>query len=327
MPPSPGRAPFGTTPDGTLVERITIGSDQLTVSVLTWGAILNGVWLTGLDRNLTLASESLADYLPKMRHHGSLVAPVANRLTGGVAKIGGVPHEFDRNQAGKHTLHSGPTAAHLTGWEVESAAPNRVVLGIALEDGRGGFPGNRRVTAEFVVKGAGLRLTVSATTDALTLFNATNHSYWNLDGTETFAGHHLKVAAQSYLPTDADFCPTGEIRDVAGTEMDFRREREIHPGQPAMDNNFCLSMGQTHLRDVLWLTGTSGLSMTVATTEPGIQVYDGRNAQRPGRSLYEGLAIEAQSWPDAPNQAGFPSIELSPGETRVQVTEWRFSQG
>jgi aldose 1-epimerase len=77
---------------------------------------------------------------------------------------------------------------------------------------------------------------------------------------------------------------------------------------------------------VLWLTGTSGLTMTIATTEPGIQVYDGRAAMRPGHGPYEGLAIEAQNWPDAPNHPGFPSIELKPGETYRQVTEWRFTK-
>jgi aldose 1-epimerase len=252
---------------------------------------------------------------------------VVNRLTGGVAKIGGVEFAFEKNQAGRHTLHSGPTGAHLGPWEVAEVAADRVVLTVALADGRGGFPGNRLVRAEFAVTGRALRLTVTATTDKPTLFNAANHSYWNLDGTPTFAGHTLRIAAFAMLPTDADFCPTGEIRPVEGTEFDFRREREVSPGNPAMDNNFCLSMGQAPLRDVLWLTGASGVAMTVATTEAGVQVYDARNAQRPGRETYEGLAIEAQNWPDAPNRSGFPSIELRPGEARTQVTEWRFERG
>jgi aldose 1-epimerase len=322
-----GVSDFGNTPEGIPVQRITIGSGALTVSVLTWGAILNGVWLTGVERNLTLASEDLADYLPKMRHHGALVAPVVNRLTGGIARIGGAAFAFERNQAGKHTLHSGPAAAHLQNWTVKEVAPDRLVLAITLPDGLGGFPGNRQVRAEFAARGAALRLTVSATSDKLTLFNAANHSYWNLDGTPTFAGHALRIAAFAMLPTDADFCPTGEIRPVEGTAFDFRRERVVTPGSPALDNNFCLSMGQAPLRDVLWLTGTTGMAMTVATTEAGIQVYDARNAMRPGHGAYEGLAIEAQNWPDAPNRPGFPSIELQPGETRVQITEWKFERG
>lgn len=326
-PPQVGVSDFGTATGGTPVHRITIGSDELRVSVLGWGAILQGVWMAGLDRNLTLGSENLADYLPQMRSMGALVAPVVNRIAGAKAVIAGVEHRFAANQADRITLHSGPEAAtHLRGWRIEEVAADRVLLAVDLPDGQGGFPGNRHVLAQFRVTGAALRMTVTATTDAPTLFNAANHSYWNLDGSTTFAGHRLKIAAESYLPTDADFVPTGDIRAVAGTPMDFRREVEVAPGTPPLDHNFCLSMGQTHLRDVLWLTGASGVALTLATTEPGVQVYDGRNARRPGREAYEGLAFEAQAWPDAPNHAGFPSILLNPGETRVQATEWRFAR-
>jgi aldose 1-epimerase len=327
MRPDLGISDFGMATGDTPVHRITIGSDELRVSVLDWGAILQGVWMTGLDRNLTLGSETLADYLPQMRSMGALIAPVVNRIAGAQAMIAGRLHRFAANQAERITLHSGPEAAtHLRRWRIEQVAPDRATLAVDLPDGQGGFPGNRRVSAEFRVTGAALRMTVTATTDAPTLFNAANHSYWNLDGSETFAGHRLKIAAESYLPTDADFVPTGEIRAVAGTPMDFRREVEVAPGQPPLDHNFCLSMGQTHLRDVLWLTGRTGVALTMATTESGMQVYDGRNARRPGHAAYEGLAFEAQSWPDAPNHPGFPSILLSPGEPRVQVTEWRFAR-
>jgi aldose 1-epimerase len=156
--------------------------------------------------------------------------------------------------------------------------------------------------------------------------NVANHSYWNLDGTADWAGHRLQVAADRYLPTTDDFTPTGEIVDVAGTAYDFRAGRRIARSEPPLDNNFCLSDGRVALRDVLWLTGEGGVAMTVATTEPGIQIYDGRNAIRPGHGAYEGLAIEAQGWPDAPNHAGFPSIALGPDETYQQVTEWRFAR-
>ena len=202
-----------------------------------------------------------------------------------------------------------------------------VRLTLDLPAGEGNFPGNRHVAAVFSVEdGNALRLNVTATTDALTLFNAANHSYWNLDGSENWAGHRLRIAADAYLPTTPDFTPTGEICDVTGTAYDFRQTRAISPGEPLFDNNFCLSSGPKALRDVLWLTGTSGLVMTIATTEAGIQVYDGRNAIRPGHAAHEGLAIEAQNWPDAPNHTGFPSIELKAGATYHQTTEWRFAK-
>jgi aldose 1-epimerase len=168
---------------------------------------------------------------------------------------------------------------------------------------------------------------VVATTDALTLFNAANHSYWNMDGSDTWVGHTLQIAADRYLPVTPDFTPTGEIADVAGSHYDLRQPRAIQPGVDTYDHNFCLSDGQQALRDVLWLRGASGVTMTLATTEAGVQIYDGRGSMRPGRGLYEGLAIEAQGWPDAPNHAGFPSIELSAGAQYHQTTEWRFGRG
>ena len=321
-----GVSNFGTTPDGVAVRRITIGSSMLSVSVLDWGAIVQGVWLNGVDHGLTLGSDVLADYFPRMQHHGALVAPVVNRLAGGAAEIDGAVFRFEKNLDGRLTLHSGKSGTQHRLWNVAEVDRDRVVLNVDLPDGLGGFPGNRMVTVEYAVTEAALRMTVTARTDAPTIFNAANHSYWNLDGSANFSGHRLRIAAESWLPTDADFAPTGEIRAIEGTPLDFRRERAVAPDDPPLDNNFCLSHGQAALRDVLWLTGASGVSMTVATTEPGIQVYDSRNASRPGHGTYEGLAIEAQNWPDAPNHPGFPSIALMPGEERRQVTEWRFAR-
>ena len=320
------RQPFGTTASGVAVEKITLSAHGLTVAVLTKGVTLQSVRLEGVAHDLTLGSESLADYEGKMRHHGSLVVPVVNRLSGARAPIGGVVHAFEANQAGKHTLHGGAAGGQHKVWSVVQAEGDHVTLALDLPDGEGGFPGNRQIRARLsIVPGPGLRMEVTAETDRATLFNAANHSYWNLDGTETWAGHSLRIAAYHYLPTTEDFIPTGEIAPVSGA-MDFRRERAISPGAPALDTNFCLSGGRQPLREVLWLTGTSGIRLTVATTESGIQVYDGRNAARPGRGFHEGIAIEAQAWPDAPNHPGFPSIDLRPGETVTQVTEWRFSR-
>lgn len=318
---------FGTTASGKKVERVTIAQDGLSAAILTKGATLQSVRLEGVAHDLTLGSDDLAQYEGKLRHHGALVCPVVNRFTGGKATIGGKPFQFETNQDGLHMLHSGAAGTQHKVWQIASADATSVTLALDLPDGEGGFPGNRRVEARFsVLPGARLRLEITATTDALTLFNAANHSYWTMDGAETWDGHTLQIAANSYLPTTDSFAPTGEIADVAGTPMDFRRGRKITRADTALDHNFCLSGGRQPIRDVLWLTGASGLKMTIATTEAGVQIYDGRNAMRPGHGIYEGLAIEPQSWPDAPNHPGFPSIELKPGETCAQVTEWRFNR-
>lgn len=322
-----GVAPFGVTADGEAVQRITLGGSGLTVSILTWGAVLQGVWLEGVARSLTLGSERLSDYEGGMRHHGSLIGPVVNRFTGAKATVGGRDLRFEANQDGRHCLHSGSAGTHLKVWRLVEATEDAVRLELDLPDGEGGFPGNRRVAATFRVEGVSLHLHVNVTTDAVTPVNFANHSYWNLDGGETWAGHRLWIAADRYLPTTADFTPTGEILPVAGGEMDFRTARKVEPGAPLFDNCFCLGDGPGPLREVLRLSGQSGIGMAVSTTEAGVQVYDGRNAYRPHHGAHEGLAIEAQGWPDAPNHAGFPSIALAPGEEYRQHTVWRFSRG
>lgn len=319
---------FGTTADGQQVTCVKLASGGLRVSVLTWGSVVQSVRLDGVAHDLTLGSDHLSDYQGRMRHHGSLIGPVANRLTGAAAAIGGQLHRFEANQDGTHSLHSGAAGTHLKLWSLAGHGPDFATLTLDLPDGEGGLPGARQVTARFSLHPpATLRLEVTVTTSALTLINFANHSYWNLDGSTDWSGHSLTVHADHWLPTDSDIIPTGQIAPVAGSEMDFRKPRQITPRQNLFDTCFCLSRQRRELTEALTLTGASGISMTMATTEPGIQVYDGRDAVRPGHGPYEGLAIEAQFWPDAPNQPEFPSIELAPGQASHQITEWRFSRG
>lgn len=317
--------PFGRTKGGVDVQRITLRAGEVTASILTLGAVVQDLRLAGVGYGLTLGSGLVADYEGGMRHHGSLIAPVVNRLTGAQAVVNGTLRHFEANQDGRNTLHSGSAGSHLAVWSLAQVAVDSAVLTLDMADGAGGFPGNRQITARFSVQApATLRLEIMATTDAPTIFNATNHSYWNLDGSESWDGHALRIAADAYLPTTGDFIPTGEIAAVAGTAFDFRTARVVTAQQPPLDTCFCLGTGQEALREVMWLQGQSGVRMAVATTEPGIQIYDGRDAVRPGHGTYEGIAVETQGWPDAPNQAGFPPITLSPGAALVQVTEWRF---
>lgn len=319
-----GVSQFGMTADGRAVQKVTLGCGDFTAAILTWGSVLQSVRLDGVAHDLTLGSDDLADYEGAMRYHGSLIGPVANRIADATARLGGRELRFEANQDGRHCLHSGAAGTHLKIWRLAEVTDTACTLTLTLPDGEGGFPGKRRVTARWVVeRPATLRLELAVTTDATTFVNFANHSYWNLDGSTTWAGHKLKIAADAILPTDADFLPTGEVLPLSGP-LDMRRGRLISPGAPAMDNCYVLGRVRETLRDVLWLEGLSGVAMTLATTEPGVQVYDGRDARRPDRKAYEGLAIEAQFWPDAPSQADFPSIELHTGETALQVSEWRF---
>ena len=309
---------FGITKAGQQVHQITLAAGDLTVNLLTWGAVIRDVRRKGIDRSLTLGSDNFADYETTMQHHGALIGPVANRISTARVRLDGMMHELERNQDGRIHLHSGAQATHLQVWKLTDQTTNSATLSLNLADGLCGLPGNRKISVTYTVTApATLTMQVHGVTDTKTLMNFANHSYWNLDGSDNYAGHQLQIAAAHYLPCTDDACPTGDIADVSDTEMDFRKGKTIAPHDPPFDNNFCLSTGQTALRDVLELTGQSGLCMRMATTEPGLQIYD-------GRPTYAGLAIEAQGWPDAPNNHGFPSIIVTPETPYSQTTRWTF---
>jgi aldose 1-epimerase len=317
--------PFGTLQTGHDVDRITLVGHGLQVAILTLGAALQSVRLNGVAHDLTLGSDGLADYEGALRFHGTIVGPVANRLAGAQVSIDGQTHVLAANEPSGNLLHSGAAGTHAQVWQVATISETAVTLTLSLQDD--GFPGRRDLRVSYAIAAPGtLQMTITGTTTAPTVLNLAQHSYWNLDGTPTWAGHRLQIAADAYLPTDEANIPTGEIRPVAGTPLDFRTARQIVPDHPFIDHNFCLSHAPAPLRDVVWLTGQSGLRLTFATTEPGVQVFNGPQGIRPGAGAYGGIAIEAQGWPDAPHQPGFPSIALAQGQTYHQITQWRFDR-
>ncbi|MFZ1338724.1 MAG: aldose epimerase family protein [Paracoccaceae bacterium] len=325
-PKSPGLSRLGLTANGQPVERIVLADGRLAVSVLTFGAALQGLWLDAVPHSLTLGSDRLADYEAASSYFGALVGPVANRIAGANATIVGRPCRFDANE-GANTLHSGASGLHRRLWRVEDRSDTAVTFALDLADGLGGFPGNRRLSARFSLPGsATLRMELSGTTDAPTPINIANHSYWNLDGTATWAGHSLQIKADRWLPVDTDQIPTGRIAPATGA-LDFRRPRPLGPDAPALDHNFCLATDRRALAEAATLTGASGARLRLMTTEPGLQVYDGRAPVRPGDAACAGLALEPQAWPDALHQPTFPDIIATPDSPYRQITEWRFSIG
>lgn len=335
IPLSPGIYPFGARPDGQAVEQIVLSDGTLGVALLSQGAILQDVRLDGVPYGLTIGTDTLAPYLNGMRSAGSLIGPVINRISNASAVIDGETYQFDRNQDGKHTRHAGDAGTQHKLWDVVDVSDTAATLELNLPDGEGGFPGNRAVAARFsLIEPGTLELRVAVTSDKTTIINFANHSYWNLDGTETYAGHSLQIAADRRCLAE-NALVTGEVVPVDDSFFDFRQPRILTPGQdPVLDVNMCLADRRRKITDVLTLTGQSGVSMTIATTEPGIQIYDGERFANDGalghdrraNGPYCGLAIEAQGWPDAPNQPHFPQITLTEGRAYEQVTRFRFSK-
>lgn len=316
--------PFGSDAQGRAVHRLSLAGGGLSIDLLTRGSILHAVRLDGLDRNLTIGSDDLADYDGAMKYFGAIIGPVANRIAGARATIDGAEYRFTANHH-RAVLHSGRHGTQFRIWDVIDTSPDAATLAVELPDGVDGFPGNRRIEARWSLHApATLRLELLATTDEPTLMNPVNHSYWNLAGAPTIRGHRLRIASEHWLPTDAESLPTGEIAPTAGGSHDFRAPRAVIPGAPPLDHNFCLSQGDADLREVLELAG-GDVTMRLATTAPGLQVYDGRDTDAAGLEPYAGLAVEAQRWPDAPHHPAFPTFRLAAGETFRQVTEWRFA--
>lgn len=329
-------ANFGTTQDGRDVQSITIGSDKLTVKILTFGAIINDVRLAGVDYALTLGSPTIEAYEGKFNSFGSFMGPVINRIKGASAQIDGKTFEFEKHHSGNLTQHSGSTGMQRQVWDIADHGPDFVTLRLDLPDGLGGFPGNRDISLTYTVSGPTLRLSAKATTDATTWINPANHSYWNMDGTAGFTGHTLTVHADGYTEPDDALMPTGTVLPVDNSPFDFRSGKVLTGDDTQFfDLNLVLSNASTALRPVAILRGTTGVTMTMSTTECGLQVYDCGTINAPqfdtthGRPYhpYEGVALEAQSWPGALDHDHFPSIALRPGETYSQVTEWAFSAG
>jgi aldose 1-epimerase len=322
--------PFGRTASGAQIDAIRLTTPDLTATVLTYGAALNDLRLAGLPHALTLGGPDIAAYEGPMGYFGTLVGPVANRLAGARAAIGGLEYAFVPND-GANLLHGGRDGIQTLVWTIAEADTARVRLELRLADGDGGFPGNRRITAEYRAEGATLTLTLAATTDAPTLMNLAHHGYWNPDGAPTTHGLRLTVHADSYLPVDDALIPLGEVRAVHGV-FDLRQGRTLDLTE-GLDHNFCLAPAPRGLTEVATLAGQSA-TLHLATTEPGLQIYEGARigtAPFAGHGgipygPFSGVAMEPQCWPDAPHNPAFPAITLDPAETYAQTTRWRFTR-
>ena len=319
---------FGTMPDGQSVERITIAGGGLTAAFITFGATLQDLRLDGVEYPLVLGAPLLEPYFAPMQYFGAIVGRFANRIGQGRFAIDDKVYQTDLNFRDRHTLHGGSVGTGKRVWKVGGLMADRVRFELDLADGEMGFPGAMTVSAVCALPGDGvLQFEIAARSDAPTPCNFAHHGYFNLNGEGDILGHRLTVDAAHRLPVDGDLIPTGEVAPVDGTRFDFRKPREIAPG--GYDDNLCLAGERRALTQVARLEGTRGVAMTVATTEPGLQVYDGRHIDTgqglDGRTYgaHAGLALETQGWPDAPNHPGFPDAILRPGEIYRAETRYR----
>ncbi|PSM17947.1 aldose epimerase family protein [Nitratireductor sp. StC3] len=331
---------FGTTEAGEAVHRLAISGGGLRANILTWGAVVQDLRLSGHDAPLVLGFENFADYPAHSPYFGAIAGRYANRIRDGHFTIEGQRFETDRNFLGKHTLHGGSAGIGKRVWQLAAHGADFVALSLKDTDGTMGFPGDLELSCTYRLKLPGtLSVELSATAEAPTLCNLAHHSYFNLDdgGSGDILDHRAMIAASAYLPVDAEMIPTGVVAPVEGTAFDFLLPRPIrhadeHNAQLAYDHNFCLAAARGPLRQAAWVQSAhSGVEMEVWTTEPGIQFYAGHKLAPQAAGLggrryraHAGFCLEPQVWPDSPNRPYFPQAVLWPGDRYRQVTEYRF---
>ncbi|MCM2293446.1 galactose mutarotase [Allorhizobium sp. BGMRC 0089] len=328
---------FGTTASGETVERVQIHGGGLTAFILTWGAVIQDLRLQGHAPPLVLGFDTFPSYPMHSPYFGATPGRCANRIAGGRFTLDGVDYQLECNERGVSHLHGGSDGMGKRNWTITDLADDRVTLTITDPDGRGGYPGTLEAQVTYWLKPGGtLSVTYESITDQPTLANLCQHSYFNLDDSPDILDHELMIAAETYLPVDDDLIPTGEQRPVSGTPFDFRESgvlRRLEDGvQVGFDHNFCLSKDRVAKRPVARLKSMkSGVSMTVLTTEPGVQFYAGAKLSLAAAGLegrhygaFAGLCLETQIWPDAINQKGFPSAILRPGSILLQETDYVF---
>lgn len=349
------RALFGCLGDGTEIERITLSNGKgISASIITYGATLQAVMMpdrAGKVVDITLGHDQLEPYVERPSYFGVTVGRYANRIAGGRIVIDKRTYPLAVND-GANTLHGGGSGFDTQVWTVASVESGTVAsVGLTLHspDGDAGFPGalDARVTYALNQQGD-LSILFEAKTDKPTVVNMTNHAIFNLAGEGAPQGtsdHLLTIAASRFTPVDASLIPTGSLKSVDKTVFDFRRPcqvtKGIRNGKDAQirfgrgyDHNFVLDKGLTksaklaaRLEDP-----ASGRVLEVLTTEPGIQLYTGNSLDSTlvGKQghLYragDGIALEPQKFPDSPNQSGFPSARVDPGQAYRHLMIYRLS--
>lgn len=306
------------------------------VELSTLGAGIAGVAVPdreGRIGEVALAYANPADYIADGPCLGKCPGRYANRIAKGHLEVDGTLYQLAINN-GPNALHGGPEGFQNQIWQAREL-PDGIEFSYHAKDGEENYPGNLDLTATYTWSEDNvLTLKFHATSDRNTVINMTNHAYWNLDGADAgFVGEQeMLIEADTFLPTDDTQIPTGEFAPVDGTPMDFKAFKKIGRDLKADYEPLHIGKGYDHcwvIRDwepgrmiedaVVLRSDRSGRTLRVSSDQPGVQIYTGNwlagsPRNKSGRSYedYDGVAIEMQGFPDAPNKPGFPSQSLAP---------------
>jgi aldose 1-epimerase len=324
---------FGKTSAGEEVKLVTLRNAKgLSAEIITYGAIIktmNAPDRDGRLQNVLLTTDRIEDF-EKFNATAAIIGRVANRIAGARFELDGTVYQLPANHR-SHTIHGGLKGFDKVVWSIDqtttSDQDSSVTLTYLSVDGEEGFPGNLKTSVTYTLTDANeLRLDYHAETDKPTIVNLTNHAYWNLAGEGDCLGHVLWIPADSHTPTDDDLIPTGEIRTIDGTPLDFRKPTRIgqridqlKPKMSGYDHNYVLDENQEMKWAARLSEPKSGRVMEVRTTQPAVQLYTGNHVG------YRGVCLETQHYPDAIHHGNFPSIVVRPGEPLKQTTVFKFN--
>ncbi|SRR6266852_2177737 len=335
---------FGKLADDTAVHLYTLtNSTGLVAKITNYGTIITELHVPdrhGKPGDIVLGFDNLDQYLKGHPYFGCTVGRVANRIAKGKFTLDGKTYSLAVNNGPSH-LHGGLKGFDKVLWKAEPQAGAAIKFTFTSSDGEEGYPGALTVTVVMTLTDANeLRIDYSAHTDKPTPINLTNHSYFNLAGAGDVLGHEFMLAADRFTASDANLIPTGEIKPVKGTAMDFTsptpigsRFSQLKSDPIGYDDNFVLNNGGKSLAlGARVFEPASGRVMEVHTTQPGIQLYTGNflDGTLTGKHgvvyrQHSGFCLETQHFPDSVNQPTFPSIILRPGQAYRQTTAFKFS--
>ena len=346
------KSSFGQSADGRQVDLYTlVNSNGIRVRVMTHGAVVVSLEVPDRDGRLAdvaLGFDDMGGYLSDPPYFGAIVGRYGNRIAHGRFTLDGAEYALAQNNGENH-LHGGLKGFDKVIWEaeeVEGSDDPALRFSYLSADGEEGYPGNLSVEVTYTLtEGDELRVDYYATTDQTTVLNLTQHTYFNLAGAGEgdILDHELMINAHRFTPVDETLIPTGELREVAGTPLDFTSPTPI--GARINQDNDQLRVGQGYDHNFVLRRSGQGLELAarvhepgsgrvleVYTTEPGMQFYagnflDGTIRGKEGRVYLHrsGFCLETQHFPDSPNQPDFPSTVLRPGEEYRQTTVFRFS--
>ena len=302
------------------------------VTLLNLGATVQSIQVPTAEGALDtiLGFENYDDYWLDAAFMGATLGRFANRIQGAQFSLDGRVYRLDANESSTgHCLHGGSSGFHKQFWNLEPAVDGTSAMCRYMSpDGDGGFPGNLEVSINYqLINDYSLVVDYRATTDRDTVVSLANHAYFNLDRDQcTIDTHQISIDAASFTPVDEGRIPTGELRDVSASGFDLRQSTAIGDSANGLqfDHNFVLSESAGRLRRAAELySPNSGLRLRVHTTQPGLQLYTGDHLTGPFHPR-QGLCLEAQSFPDLPNQPAFPSARLAAGDLYCQTTIYEF---